>query len=84
MQAWTKVSRMPAPAIKKMQDELLQKMLKEELAVRHPYYRTVFKDQNIDLGKIRGTDDLASLPFTEKKDLVAPDNDKLYPKQFVL
>jgi phenylacetate-CoA ligase len=84
MQAWTKISRMPAPAIKKMQDELLLKMLKDELAVRHPYSRAVFKEQNIDLDSIRGTDDLARLPFTEKKDMVAPDQDRLYPKQFVL
>jgi len=36
MQAWSKISRMPAQAIRKMQDELLQKMISEELVVRHP------------------------------------------------
>jgi phenylacetate-CoA ligase len=84
MQAWTKVSRMPAPAIIKMQDELLQKLLKDELAVRHPYYRNVFKEQNIDLNSIKGAEDLSRLPFTEKKDMVATDDNKLQPKQFVL
>jgi hypothetical protein len=29
MQAWSKISRMPAAGIKKLQDELLQKMIKE-------------------------------------------------------
>ncbi len=84
MQAWSKISRMPAPAIKKMQEELLQKIVSEELAVRHPYYRTMFKEQNIDPGSIKNIDDLAKLPFTEKSDLVAPDDNKLHPKQFVL
>jgi phenylacetate-CoA ligase len=84
MQAWNKISRMPAPAIKKMQDELVQKIVNEELAVRHPYYRSMFKEKNIDPVSIKNTADLARLPFTEKKDLVAPEDNKLHPKQFVL
>jgi len=84
MQAWNKISRMPAPAIKKMQDELLHKMINEELAVRHPYYRDLFKEHNIDPAEIKGVEDLSKLPFTEKKDLLLPEDNPLYPKQFVL
>ena len=84
MQAWNKISRMPAPAIKKMQDELLHKMINEELAVRHPYYRALFKEHNIDPAEIKGVEDLSKLPFTEKKDLLLPEDNPLYPKQFVL
>ncbi len=84
MQAWNKISRMPAPAIKKMQDELLHKMITEELAVRHPYYRELFKEKNIDPAGIKGVDDLNKLPFTEKKDLVIPEDDPLHPKKYVL
>jgi phenylacetate-CoA ligase len=84
MQAWNKISRMPAQAIKKMQDELLQKMISEELAVRHPYYRALFKANNINPADIKGVEDLKKLPFTEKKDLLPPGGDLQFPKQFVL
>ncbi len=84
MQAWNKLSRMPAPAIKKMQDELFTKMLREELAVRHPYYREVFKEHDINPDLIKGLEDIKHLPFTEKKDLLPRENDLRHPKKFVL
>ncbi len=84
MQAWSKLSKMPAPAIRKLQNELLQKMLSEELAVRHPYYRELFKKENINPADIKGVEDLNKLPFTDKKDVLAPEDDPLYPKKFVL
>jgi phenylacetate-CoA ligase len=84
MQAWSKISRMPAAGIKKLQDELLQKMIKEEFAVRHPYYRKLFEEKSINPDEIRGVDDLSRLPFTEKKDMLTPPGEPLYPKQFVL
>jgi phenylacetate-CoA ligase len=84
MQAWNKISRMPAAAIKKMQDELLQKIINEEFAVRHPYYRKLFGDAGINPAEIRGVADLSRIPFTEKKDILAPPGEPLHPKQFVL
>jgi len=84
MQAWNKISRMPAPAIKKMQDELFTRMLREELAVRHPFYRDLFKEHNIDPEKIGGINDISSLPFTEKKDLLPREDNLQHPKKFVL
>lgn len=84
MQAWNKISRMPAPAIRKMQDELLHKMINEELAVRHPHYRALFKDKEVNLADIKGVEDLKKLPFTEKEDLLPRDDDLRYPKRFVL
>lgn len=84
MQAWSKISRMPAAGIKKLQEELLHKMITEEFAVRHPYYREMFKEKNIDPASIKGFNDLSGLPFTEKKDLLPPEDDPLHPKKFVL
>ncbi len=84
MQPWSKISKMPAPAIKKLQNELLTKMLNEELAARHPYYRELFKEKNINPADIRGVEDLSKLPFTEKKDIIAPEGKPFYPKKFVL
>lgn len=82
MQAWSKVSRMPAPAIKNMQTELLQKMM-VELADRHPYYRNLFKENGIDAAAFKAAE-LAKLPFTDKGDILAPPDNPSHPKQFVL
>ncbi len=84
MQAWNKIRRMPAAEIRKMQDDLVYKMVNEELAVRHPYYRALFKEANINPAEIKGVSDLSKLPFTEKKDLLPPEGEPLHPKKFVL
>jgi phenylacetate-CoA ligase len=84
MQAWNKISRMPAAAISKLQDELLHKMMTEQFAVRHPYYRNLLKEAGINAADIKGVADLGRLPFTEKKDMLTPPGEPLYPKQFVL
>lgn len=84
MEAWSKISRMPAPAIKKLQDDLLTKMLKEEMAVRHPHYRKIFEENKISLDEIKGIEDLGRLPFTEKEDLLPREDDPRHPKKYVL
>jgi len=84
MEAWSKVSKMPAAAIRKMQSELLQKMLNEQLAERHPYYRTLFKENNINPADIKSIEDLKELPLTGKKDILPPEGEPRHPKKFVL
>ena len=84
MQAWSKISRMPAAAIRKMQDDLLHKMVTEQFALRHPYYRNLFKEAGINAAEIKGVSDLSKIPFTEKKHMLSPPGEPLYPKQFVL
>ncbi len=84
MRSWTKVSRMAPSAIRKMQDQLLHAMLTEELARRHPHYRALFQERGLDPDRIKGRDDLAKLPFTEKADVLPRPDDRLRPKRFVL
>lgn len=84
MQAWSKVSRMPAQGIRKMQDELLAKLVGEELPAKHPYYRELFKDKGIDPLSIRGVEDLKEVPFTTKADLLPREEDPDRSKRFVL
>jgi phenylacetate-coenzyme A ligase PaaK-like adenylate-forming protein len=84
MQAWSKVSRMPAQNIKKMQDELLRSMVGEELAVRHPFYRSLFETAGVDPAAIKGVEDIKRLPFTSKRDLLPSAEDPFQPKKFVL
>lgn len=84
MQAWLKISRMPAQNINKMQDELLVSMIGEEMAARHPYYRSLFEAEGIDPASIKGVEDLKRLPFTDKQDILPREDDKFHPKKFVL
>jgi phenylacetate-coenzyme A ligase PaaK-like adenylate-forming protein len=84
MQAWSKISKMPAPAIIKMQEDLLYKMLNEELALRHPFYKAMFSEKGINPAEIKSLGDLAKIPFTEKADILPREENLMHPKQFVL
>lgn len=54
--------------IKAYQENLLHKQL-HYLQEHSPFYRRMFADNGIAIENIRKFEDLASLPFTEKKDL---------------
>lgn len=54
--------------IKDFQEDLLRKQLRY-LQDRSPYYRQMFRENDIDIASIRTIEDLQLLPFTEKKDL---------------
>ena len=62
--------------IKSFQEELLHKQL-HYLGEHSPYYRKMFTDKGIDIDSISHLEDLASIPFTEKKDL------QLYNEDFL-
>ena len=55
-------------AIKAFQENLLQEAL-AYLQANSPYYRQMFRENNVDISRIRHLEDLTALPFTEKKDL---------------
>lgn len=57
-----------ADEIKRFQEERLQAHL-AYLQVHSPFYGRLFATHNIDVDAIRTIEDLAALPFTEKKDL---------------
>ncbi len=84
MQAWNKLSKMAEPAIRKLQDELLHQIVNEEMATRHPFYRNMFKENDIDPKSIKSVEQLKDIPFTTKEDIVPRDDDLFRPKQFVL
>lgn len=83
MQAWNKVNRMSVQAIKKMQDELLRKMV-GEMEAGHPYYRALFREKGIDFADLKGVDDLAGVPLTVKSHMLPRDDDPFHPRNFVL
>ena len=57
-----------AEAIKRFQEERLVVAL-DYLKGHSPYYQRLFKNNHIDVSKIRTIEDLVEIPFTEKKDL---------------
>ena len=70
--------------IKRFQEELLQKQLRY-LQEHSRYYRRMFEEQSIDIGKISCIEHLAALPFTEKKDLQLFNDDFLcVPKHRII
>jgi len=81
---WSKISRMPANNIKKLQDELLCKILQDELMINHPYYSNLFKSEGLDPNAITGRRDLDRIPFTSKQDMLSSEYDPERAKQFIL
>ena len=70
--------------IKRFQEELLQKQLRY-LQEHSRYYRRMFEEQSIDIGRISCIEHLAALPFTEKKDLQLFNDDFLcVPKHRII
>ncbi|MSQ89691.1 MAG: phenylacetate--CoA ligase family protein [Betaproteobacteria bacterium] len=62
--------REPRAAIESLQGERLRAML--ALCARgHPHYRRVWAEAGIDIASIQTLDDLARLPLTHKRDLMA-------------
>ena len=58
----------PAPTIKRFQEQKLAEAL-AYVADHSPFYRQMFKEHRIDIGKIRYLEDLQHIPFTDKNDL---------------
>ena len=54
--------------IRAFQENLLHDAL-VYLQACSPYYRQLFRENGVDIARIRHLEDLADLPFTEKKDL---------------
>jgi len=54
--------------IKAYQEQRLQEAL-AYLQARSPYYQQMFRENAVDISRIRHLEDLTQLPFTEKKDL---------------
>ena len=65
-----------AAEIRNFPDGLLRDAV-EYLAEHSGYYRRMFRESGIDVGDIRTIDDLAHIPFTEKRDL------QLYNEEFL-
>ncbi|KYK33054.1 MAG: hypothetical protein HXS46_10265 [Theionarchaea archaeon] len=82
MENWDKVQKMSSTKREKMQSKKLQSFL-SHVNTHHPYYRRLFKEKNINVSKIKSTDDLEKIPFTTKADMMATKENRKRPYEFV-
>ena len=66
----------PQSVIKRFQEEKLHEQL-DYLQSQSPFYRHLFQENGIDVGKIKLLEDLRHIPFTTKADLQAHNADFL-------
>lgn len=81
MENWNKVQKMSSKNIKKMQSKKVQSFV-EYANTYIPYYQQLFKEKNIDVSKIKSTDDLEKIPFTTKSDMVPTKENRRKPYEF--
>ncbi|MFP6898204.1 MAG: AMP-binding protein [Roseibacillus sp.] len=66
------------------QSKRLRRFLRDRLVPFTAHYRRIFKRHDVDPRDFRSTDHLTSLPFTSKRDLVAPKEFVIIPEASVL
>ncbi|WP_265595128.1 AMP-binding protein [Haloferula sp. BvORR071] len=66
------------------QDVLLRRLLHDRVVPFTAYYSKLFREHGIEAGDIRGTDDLAKLPFTSKRLLENPKDFVIIPDESAL
>ena len=62
------IEKASAEAIQKLQEEKLQELV-TYMATNSPFYKKLFKAENIDSSKIKTLEDLTQIPTTSKEDL---------------
>jgi phenylacetate-CoA ligase len=70
--------------VERQQVEKLRRYLKSTVLPFSAYYSRLFAEHRIDPMQIRSLDDLAQVPFTSKRDLIATADEPDKIKQFVL
>ncbi|MEW6419137.1 MAG: AMP-binding protein [Nitrospirota bacterium] len=68
MKLFYEIDRLPADAIKGIQDGLLSETITHAYE-RVPYYREAFKERSLLPSDIKGVEDLSKLPFTNRRDI---------------
>ncbi len=82
--SWQRLRSLPPSELRRMQDQILERYVREELYPFSTHYRRVFDEAGVDPGTVRGVSDLRRLPFTTKADLLAAQSDPERRHDFVL
>jgi len=64
---WKKLAHMPQKKIKKLQDKLVRNAFRNKVNTAK-FYRDLYEREEINLSKIKTTEDLQKLPMVSKKD----------------
>jgi len=80
---WKELSNLPAEQIREMQNQRLNCFVQHELPYS-PFYRELFKNNNIKFEDIKTTDDLQKVPFSSKSDIAPSTEEPAKPRQFIL
>ncbi|MFH1235796.1 MAG: AMP-binding protein [Parcubacteria group bacterium] len=80
---WSELSHLTKEELKEIQNQKLRTFMRHQLPFS-PYYRELFKKNNIDFKDIQNTDNLVKVPFTSKSDVAPTEEDRAKPRQFIL
>lgn len=81
LQSWW---NMPREAYRAYQGRVLSRFIAEQVYPYSAYYRRLFDDAGIGPGDISSLDDLAKIPLSSKRDLMASAEHPSRPREFVL
>jgi phenylacetate-coenzyme A ligase PaaK-like adenylate-forming protein len=84
MMHWERLQRLPRAEQRRLQDQLLQRYVREYLHPFSPFYRELFERAGVRPEQIRSVDDLRRLPLTSKQDLLPTSADPQRFKKFIL
>ncbi|MBU7017246.1 MAG: AMP-binding protein [Theionarchaea archaeon] len=84
MEEWKKLSKMSPEEIRKMQNRKLKMFIRTQVYTLSPYYKRVFKENDIDPYSIETVEDLQKLPFTYKEDVAPTDEEPQKHKDFII
>ncbi len=80
---WHQLSHLSREEIKNLQNKKLRFLIKHQIPY-HPFYREMFKKNNLSFSDFKTTEDLVKLPFTSKEDIAPTEEDRARPKRFIL
>jgi phenylacetate-coenzyme A ligase PaaK-like adenylate-forming protein len=81
---WSKLSRLGRKRIEKLQNKKLRAFIRYQIWPYHPYYRRLFKRNNLNPYSISTTADLAKIPFTTKDDIAPTEKEPQKPLDFII
>jgi len=84
MEDWKKLCNMSPEEIRKMQNKKLKMFIRTQIYTLSPYYKRIFKENDIDPYSIETVEDLQKLPFTYKWDIAPTDEEPKKYKDFII
>jgi phenylacetate-CoA ligase len=84
MIAWQRLQRLSRAEQRSLQNELLQRYVREYVYPFSPFYRELFDRAGVRPEQIRSVDDLQRLPLSSKRDLLPTAEDPQRFKKFIL